>query len=323
MTWGMTGGMAGALAGVGVAVVALGLDRLLGEPRRWHPLVGFGQVAGGIEAALNRPARPAWHRRGYGVVAVLVCVGAPTVVLGALLAVMPWRPLGDALVLYFTLGRRSLREHALAVQAPLEAGDLPGARAAVARMVSRDCDALAAPGVASATTESVLENGSDAVVGALLWFALAGAPGALAYRLANTLDAMWGYRSTRFVHFGWAAARLDDGLNLIPARLTALGYALCGATGTALRCWRSQARHWKSPNAGPVMAAGAGALRLTLGGSASYDGTPEHRPALGCGAPPQAHDIGRALSLLNRAVVLWLAVWAALALGVALPGWSW
>lgn len=307
-----------ALLGVSTAALALGLDRLLGEPRRWHPLVGFGQVAAHIERTLNRPHFPAWQRRIGGALATVTLVGGPAVALAALPRSVPT----DVLVLYLTLGWCSLGEHALAVQTALERADLPGARGAVARMVSRDCAGLDGEAIAGATTESVLENGSDAVVGALLCFALAGAPGALAYRLANTLDAMWGYRSARFAHFGWAAARLDDLLNLIPARLTALGYALCGATGTALRCWRAQARHWKSPNAGPVMAAGAGALRLSLGGPASYGGTLEHRPTLGCGAPPQAQDIGRALSLLNRALGLWLAIWAALALWAALPGYA-
>lgn len=307
-----------ALTGVAVAALALGLDRLLGEPPRWHPLVGFGRVAARIEVTFNRPTRPARQGRVYGALAVAACVGGPTALVFALLAWLPGSPLVEVLVLYFTLGRRSLREHARAVQAPLEAGDLPGARLAVARMVSRQCDALDAPGVAGAATESVLENGADAIFSALFWFALAGAPGALAYRLANTLDAMWGYRSARFEHFGWAAARLDDALNLIPARLTALGYAWCGSTAAALRCWRAQAWRWKSPNAGPVMAAGAGALQVTLGGPARYHGRLEQRPALGCGAPAQAGDIARALALLDRTLVLWLAVWAGMALAQAL-----
>ena len=292
------------------ASLAVALDRLFGEASRAHPLVGFGRLAGWIEGALNRPARHDAARGLSGAGAVLALVGLPAL----LLAALPGHPLLDAAVLYFAIGWRSLGEHAHAVAAPLAAGDLPAARSAIARMVSRDCAALDETQIAAATVESVLENGNDAVFGALFWFAVLGAPGALAYRLANTLDAMWGYRNPRFLHFGWAAARLDDLLNLAPARLTALAYALCGDTRRALACWRAQAHAWKSPNAGPVMAAGAGALRVQLGGPARYHGAVEHRPPLGNGHPASAADIGRARDLVGRALAMWLAVLLALAL---------
>jgi len=210
--------------------------------------------------------------------------------------------------LYFALGHQSLREHAQRVHHALTKGDLEDARAKVGCIVSRDTGQMDAQAVASAAVESVLENGNDAVFGALFWFLIAGAPGVLLYRLANTLDAMWGYRTPRYLYFGWAAARLDDVLNFVPARLTALTYALIGHTRGALHCWRLQAGAWDSPNAGPVMAAGAGALGIGLGGGAYYHGEWEERPALGIGPRPDATAIPAALRLVRLGVILWLLV---------------
>jgi adenosylcobinamide-phosphate synthase len=149
------------------------------------------------------------------------------------------------------------------------------------------------------------------VFGVLFWFALFGGTGALLFRLANTLDAMWGYKTERFLRFGWAAARIDDLLNYLPARLTAASYALFGDTRAALFCWRRQAPGWESPNAGPVMAAGAGSLGLALGGPAIYHGKIEARPALGEGRVPCADDIARAASLVRRGILLWLTLFLA------------
>jgi adenosylcobinamide-phosphate synthase len=154
----------------------------------------------------------------------------------------------------------------------------------------------------------VLENGNDAIFGALFWFALLGGPGALMFRLVNTLDAMWGYRTPHFVYFGWAAARLDDVLNYLPARITALCYATLGHFRQALHCWRHQAYKWDSPNAGPVMAAGAGALGLRLGGRARYHGAWKERPVLGRGAKPTAADIEHAIRLVRDTQLLLCAV---------------
>lgn len=235
----------------------------------------------------------------------------PVVALAWWIARLPFGWLLDVLLLWFALGGQSLAEHAQAIARPLADGDLEQARMAVGRIVSRDTTVLDETGVAKAAVESVLENGADAVFAALFWFALLGGPGALAYRLANTLDGMWGYRDERRRYFGWAAARIDDLLNLVPARLTALTYALLGRTGRALACWRTQAPAWSSPNAGPVMAAGAGSLGLRLGGAAIYHGQIEERPVLGEGRCPGAADIGRALELVRRGTWLWLAAFIA------------
>jgi adenosylcobinamide-phosphate synthase len=293
-----------------IMVAAVLLDILLGEPRRAHPLIGFGRIAVWIETRVHA------DRRLNGVAAWLLAIIPLVMVLWFIQRVLPgWiSSLVAELVLYATLGLRSLGEHAQPVAAALGNGDLDGARRAVGRMVSRDTAALNANQVAAAATESVLENGSDAVFGALFWFAIFGAPGALLYRLANTLDAMWGYRTARYERFGWAAARIDDVLNFIPARLTALTYALCGNFTVAWRCWHTQARQWDSPNAGPVMAAGAGAVNVRLGGAAPYHGVWEERPTLGEGDLPDATSIARALRLVRTGVTLWLVIALLLAL---------
>ena len=291
--------------------LGVGLDALLGEPKRWHPLEAYGRFAGMLERHLHADTRIA------GAVAWCVAVLVPLAVLVVMRRAAPaWLAFVlDVVLLYAAIGRRSLGEHARPIADALESGDLAAARAAVGWMVSRDTTVLDASQVAGAATESVLENGHDAVFGALFWFVLLGGPGALLFRLANTLDAMWGYRTPRFLHFGWAAARADDGLGIVPARLTALTYAVVGHFDGALRCWRTQAPHWKSPNAGPVMAAGAGALHVALGGPAPYHGQWQDRPVLGEGDKPGAASIRAALRLVDRGVVVWLFI--ALLVGIA------
>lgn len=292
-----------------ITLAAVLLDALLGEPARWHPLVGFGRWVRYFERRLNtNTMRGPLAQRLLGVFAVVVAVGPWVlliVVANGLPALHYWVAVA---ALYFALGHQSLRQHAQRVHRALEASNLDEARVQVSYMVSRDTAKMDNRAVAAAAVESVLENGNDAVFGALFWFLVAGAPGVLMFRLSNTLDAMWGYRTPRYLYFGWAAARFDDVLNFIPARLTALTYALIGSTGTALRCWRLQAREWESPNAGPVMAAGAGALGLGLGGGAYYHGEWEERPPLGVGSPPDAGSIRAALKLVRSGVVLWLVL---------------
>ncbi|MDB5991998.1 MAG: cobalamin biosynthesis protein [Herbaspirillum sp.] len=296
----------------GLAVV---LDMLLGEPRRWHPLVGFGLAANWLEGVLNR-GRGKYFKGALGwMLAVLPVTALSYGVLAQLAYRWPLAALaGHVLLLYFAIGLRSLWDHAMPIADALAAGDLAAARALTARIVSRDTSQADAADLAKAGVESLLENGNDAVFGALFWFAVAGGPGALLFRLANTLDAMWGYRTPRFNAYGCVAARIDDVLNLAPARLTALCYALLGQTRVALFCWRTQARLWSSPNAGPVMAAGAGALGVMLGGAAVYEGVVEERPALGAGRVVEGGDIRRAWRLVIYTTVCWLSVLALIGL---------
>ncbi|WP_022962240.1 adenosylcobinamide-phosphate synthase CbiB [Halopseudomonas pelagia] len=291
-----------------VVLGAMLLDHWLGEPKRGHPLVGFGRLADVLESTFNR----AGSRRLRGLLAWALAV-LPLTFGAWVLASLPgigW--VFSLLLLYLAIGLHSLAAHAKPVSRALRQGNLLQARLRVSYMVSRQTDELDEQGVACATTESVLENGSDAVFAALFWFALLGAPGVVLYRLSNTLDAMWGYRNARFGQFGWAAARLDDVLNYLPARLVALTYAVCGRTRQALHCWRTQAPAWDSPNAGPVMAAGAGALNVSLGGPAVYQGALHQRPVLGAGPGAKDEDIDRAVRLVRQGVMLWLLVLMAL-----------
>ncbi len=293
------------------ALLAVLLDRWLGEPRRWHPLVGFGMLAERLEQRLyGVPTVTPQTRRRRGVLALLLLL-VPVTAVATVLSILPFiGTLSGVLMLYAAIGHQSLHDHARPIADALRHGDEDHARRLAARLVSRDSAAL---DVSAATAESVLENGNDGVFGALFWFAIAGGPGAVLYRMINTLDAMWGYRNARYRHFGWAAARLDDVFNYVPALLTALTYAILGNTQQALHCWRSQAPAWDSPNAGPVMAAGAGALGLSLGGPARYQGVWHQRPALGVGRRPDIDDIERALWLVRRSVWLWLGVFVIIA----------
>ncbi|TDV70352.1 adenosylcobinamide-phosphate synthase CbiB [Pseudomonas sp. LP_7_YM] len=288
-----------------LSVAGVALDALLGEPKRNHPLVAFGRYAERIEHRFNTQGR-GW--RSHGVTAWFIAV-VPLTLLVTFFSGLPYVGwLVEAAALYCALGLRSLGEHVEPVAQALRSDDLEGARRRVGYLVSRQTSDLDATEVARAATESVLENGSDAVFAAIFWFVVLGAPGVVLYRLSNTLDAMWGYRNERFERFGWAAAKIDDLLNYIPARLVALTYALLGKTRLALRCWHTQAPKWDSPNAGPVMAAGAGALGVELGGAAIYHGELHQRPQLGEGVPADADSIDRGWQLVQRGVWLWLLI---------------
>jgi adenosylcobinamide-phosphate synthase len=287
------------------------LDLMLGEARRWHPLVGFGNLAIALERRLNRGNLRFWRGALAWTLAVLPLT-ALAALLVWLLAIPAAQAAAHAVMLYFCLGLRSLRDHNLPIADALAQNDLPNARLLTARIVSRDTTSASEVELTKASAESLLENGNDAVFGTLFWFIVAGGPGALLFRMANTLDAMWGYRTARLLQFGCTAARLDDALNYLPARLTALSYVLLapGLEGKrrAWRCWRAQAPAWSSPNAGPVMSSGAGALGVQLGGAAIYDGEVEHRPPLGAGLPATGADIRRAWQLVVHTTALWLAV---------------
>ena len=287
-------------------LLGLLIDHFVGEAKRWHPLVGFGDAASILEKAANPSSDTDGKLRGLFCWALMVLI--PVMAMSLVVSQLSGLALlvVNALVVYFVVGLKSLAEHGRNVAVPLLAGDLPAARQLIAMMVSRDTDMLTEQQVASAACESVLENGSDAIFAALFWFCLLGAPGAILYRGANTLDAMWGYKTDRYRSFGWAAARIDDVLNWLPARLTALSYSLVGNFSSGLKCARQQGGLTDSPNAGYVMAAGAGALGISIGGGAIYHGEQHQRPIFGVGPVAEAIDIERAIALVQRASVLWV-----------------
>ncbi|MEH6345220.1 MAG: adenosylcobinamide-phosphate synthase CbiB [Bermanella sp.] len=303
-------------------LLAFLLDYLLGEAKRFHPLVGFGNWAIWLEKKFNVKAIHPPVNKLLGVLAWLLAVLPITILF---LVIQKWlaHVVGEghwlnivfsAFVLYLAIGWKSLLQHAMNIATPLIIGDLTKARLSVSMIVSRDTNSLDEKGIATAATESVLENGGDAIFSALFWFLILGVPGVVMYRLSNTLDAMWGYKNARFLHFGWCAARIDDVLNFIPARLTALSYALVGNTRLAIKCWRRQGLNWKSPNAGPVMAAGAGALNVSLGGAAQYHSQMQHRPDLGPSDVLAKHATGKSIvnacRLVNRAILIWIGALA-------------
>ncbi|MFC5214937.1 cobalamin biosynthesis protein [Streptomyces coerulescens] len=289
----------------GAAAGLLG-DLLLGDPRRGHPVAAFGRAAAAVERVLWR------DDRARGALHTAVCAGG-AVALGAVAARVVRTSPAASLALtgaatWAVVGGTSLAREARAVGRALEAGDVEGARARLPHLCGRDPQALDADGVARAVVESVAENTSDAVVGALVWGAVGGVPGLLGFRAVNTLDAMVGHRSPKYLRYGWASARLDDVAGWPGARLTAVLATLAGDDPRgAVRAWRADAAAHPSPNAGPVEASFAGALGVRLGGTLSYGGRVEHRPVLnGNGRAVGVHDVERAVRLSKR--VSWLAL---------------
>lgn len=304
-------------AGSRAAGLLLGfaVDRVFGDPRRWHPVAGFGSAALALESVTYA------DRRAAGVVHEAVLVGAVT---GAGVALGRGGVLTTALATWTVLGGRSLARTGQQLAERLESGDIAGARALLPSLCGRDPEVLDADGLARAALESIAENTSDATVAPLFWGAVAGVPGLLGYRAINTLDAMIGYRNDRYHRFGWAAARTDDLANLAPARLTglltvALAPLIGGQPARSWRAWRRDAAGHPSPNAGVVEASMAGALGVRLGGATQYRHGTEMRPVLGDGPAPTVPDLRRAVRM-SEAVQL-AAVLVLAGVSVIRPRW--
>ncbi len=296
----------GIMTNLFAVIISVLLDWVFGEPVKYHPLVGFGQLANFVERIFNK----ARLKLLAGFVAWCLLV-LPFVYFVYLLdSYLNQKGISsfwlNALFGWLAIGHESLQYHGRAIHRALHAGYLSVARKNTALIVSRDTQQLDEPELSRAAVESILENGSDAVIAPMFWLLLGGAPLVVLYRLSNTLDAMWGYRTKRFEQFGKFSARLDDVLNFIPARITSLLYALSGHFKPSITAWKQQSGKWYSPNAGAVMAAGAGALGLQLGGDAVYHGKLKQRPLLGEGKPPLSQDILDSLALVRRSTRLFL-----------------
>ena len=301
-------GFAGAMA------VAMAVDALLGWPaplfaRVGHPVTWLGRLITTVDTAWNRPSDPPAFRRAAGVAGALVAIAVSAAlgwVLQSVLA-LGWIQFVLVGILAWPLvALRSLDDHVAAVASPLQAGDIAGAREAVSRIVGRDPATLDEAGIARAAIESLAENASDGIVAPVFWGVLFGLPGILGYKAINTLDSMIGHRSKRHEAFGWAAARIDDVANFIPARLTGFLFVLLAPRrAEALSCMTRDARRHRSPNAGWPEAAMAGALGVRLSGPRIYHGSITNEPWLNEGArDPLAADITQGLTVYRRAMLL-------------------
>jgi len=305
--------------------VALAIDAVIGWPdwlfvRIGHPVTWLGRLIALGDRMFNRHDAPRLVRRAAGVVLALGVIGVTASVGLGLVRLLPsgWRGLVTGGILAWPLvASRSLYDHVAAVARPLAAGQLADARHAVSMIVGRDPDQLDAAGIARAAAESLAENTSDGIVAPVLWGVALGLPGIAAYKAINTMDSMIGHRTTRHEAFGWAAARIDDLANLVPARLTGVLFALVSARpGPALRVMIADARRHRSPNAGWPEAAFAGALGVRLSGPRAYADRVANEPWLNGRAPDPDHTtLARGLALYRRAM---LVLGAVLVLGAGL-----
>ncbi len=295
-------------------LIALCLDRLIGWPDQLyrnfsHPVVGIGALISTADQILNRDNWPAAVRKIAGVFFLLVIMTGLYLVCRLIVSGIPsgWAGIGLTAVLAWPfLAAKSLSDHVQAVAVNLQAGDLPAAREAVSMIVGRNSEQLDQNAIARAAVESLAENTSDGVTAPLFWGVLFGLPGLVVYKAINTADSMIGYRTKKYQAFGWAAARLDDLVNLIPARLTGLMYVLLArAPVHALTVMVKDAPRHRSPNAGWPESAVASALGIRLSGPRLYNGVASSDPWLNkAGRDPGPQDITAALQLYRR--LLWV-----------------
>lgn len=309
-------------------LVAWAIELMLGWPGPLfrlfrHPVVWIGALINVMEARLNRPGQPDAVRCMLGCFSTLGVTTAAAGIAIVISRALPDNGIGfalEALVGSAFIASRSLHDHVVAVARPLGVGNLTAARAEVSMLVGRDTTTMDQPEIARAALESLAENTSDGVVAPIFWGALFGLPGLVGYKAINTLDSMIGHRNERFAAYGGFAARVDDVVNLIPARLTGTLIVLAAASPEAWRVMIRDARRHRSPNAGWPEAALAGALGVRLSGPRTYAGRLSDEPWLNPGAPdPSTQDVRRGLTIYRRT----MAFGAVLLLAAVVAGAAW
>ncbi len=300
-----------------VVLGAMAVEGAFGYPDRLHarvphPVVWLGKAIGWLDKTWNKPTASDQQRKLLGVATLVIVAGGAGLIGLAINLSLPL--ILVAVIGALGLASRSLYDHVAAVLKALHADDLPAARLAVGRIVGRDTAELDEPGVATAALESLAESFSDGVIAPLFWFLIAGLGGLFAYKAVNTADSMIGHMEPRWRAFGWAAAKTDDVMNWIPARLTGGLIVLVGMRGFGVML-RDAPRH-ASPNAGWPEAAMAGALGVQVGGPVHYDGVMTDRPTFGDGHPPTAAVLAQGLALYVRclgviaaALLFWGVAW--------------
>lgn len=289
-------------------LLAIAFDRLFGEPARFHPLVMFGRWASFLERKCNTPQAT----RAHGAFALFITLSPLFLVAWSLFVLASWSLYAwlcvQCVILYICIGWQSLVQHASAIVEGVRASGVEEGRVRLSMIVSRETRFLTEEEIAQAGVESLLENSSDALFASLVWFVLGGAELALLHRWVNTLDAMWGYKNTRYKYFGWAAARLDDVMAYLPARIIAMSFVVCAGRRwkRVVVCWKRQAQHCASPNGGVVMVAGAAALGVRLSRYGWYNGKRVVKPKMGYGRPASLSTMEPAIQLVWNSILLFL-----------------
>ncbi|MBV1910565.1 MAG: adenosylcobinamide-phosphate synthase CbiB [Kangiellaceae bacterium] len=306
-----------------MSLLALVIDSIFGEIKRFHPLILFGRSASFVEKKLNKNNSPVSNSVGTSSIVnhLLGAVGWTVLIFPMVTLTFCYLELQsrfsygwafDVIILYFCIGAKSMKLHALAIYKPLSKGEISSARSACAMIVSRDTSQLSESELSRAAIESTLENTNDAIIASLFWYLVGGLPLLVCHRLANTLDAMWGYRSERFSDFGFFSAKIDDVLAWPPAKITSLLFALQGIGAqlfvAAINNARIQGNQYKSLNGGWVMAAGATVLKVKLGGSVRYHDVEHIGVQLGQGCLPSVSDIPKGIRLMEKCVYLYSLV---------------